>query len=204
MESSVLNNRVYCTLSSWSQMVEFYIKTDKPKWLNPEAALVPHLNLYFTSLQCRTQQRGPALKSKMNRILCSSKASTEVGIISDFCTGHNSPARESVWGQCCQPGPMGHETPPLKITRAKWTGGVAQVVECLIDKHKTLSSNPSPTKKRKKFFFFAKQSEKAFLSDKMESFPKWSQLGYFELEPNTTVFLYTWKPQDLDLCYLCN
>jgi hypothetical protein len=25
----------------------------------------------------------------------------------------------------------------------------------------------------------------------MESFPKWSQLGYFELEPNTTVFLYT-------------
>jgi hypothetical protein len=35
-----------------------------------------------------------------------------------------------------------------KITRVKWTGSMAQVVECL-------SSNPSPTKKKKerKIFF---------------------------------------------------
>jgi hypothetical protein len=33
-----------------------------------------------------------------------------------------------------------------KITRAKWTGGVAQVVECLLCKRKE-RSNPSPTKK---------------------------------------------------------
>jgi hypothetical protein len=28
-----------------------------------------------------------------------------------------------------------HETPISKITRAKWTGGVAQAVECLLCKH---------------------------------------------------------------------
>jgi hypothetical protein len=31
-----------------------------------------------------------------------------------------------------QPGQIVHETPISKITRAKWTGGVAQVVECLL------------------------------------------------------------------------
>jgi hypothetical protein len=31
----------------------------------------------------------------------------------------------------------------LKITRTKWTGGVAQAIEC----HKALNSNSSPTKK---------------------------------------------------------
>jgi hypothetical protein len=35
-----------------------------------------------------------------------------------------------------------------KTTRAKWTGGVAQVVEGLLCKHKALSSNPSPTKNK--------------------------------------------------------
>jgi hypothetical protein len=30
-----------------------------------------------------------------------------------------------------------------KMTRAKWTGGVAQAVECLLCKCKTLTSNPS-------------------------------------------------------------
>jgi hypothetical protein len=37
-----------------------------------------------------------------------------------------------------------------KITRAKWTGGVAQAIECLLCKYKALNSNPSPTKKKKK------------------------------------------------------
>jgi hypothetical protein len=35
-----------------------------------------------------------------------------------------------------------------KITRAKWIGGVAQAVECLLCKLTALSSNPSPTKKQ--------------------------------------------------------
>jgi hypothetical protein len=39
------------------------------------------------------------------------------------------------------------ETPISKITKAKWTGGVAKRVEC---KNKALSSNPSSTKKKKK------------------------------------------------------
>jgi hypothetical protein len=34
-----------------------------------------------------------------------------------------------------------------KITRPKRTGDMAQVVECLLCKHDTLSSNPNPTKK---------------------------------------------------------
>jgi hypothetical protein len=37
--------------------------------------------------------------------------------------------------------------PIFKITRAKWTGGVVQVVECLLCKCEILSSNSSPTKK---------------------------------------------------------
>jgi hypothetical protein len=37
-----------------------------------------------------------------------------------------------------------------KITSVKWTGGVAQAVEPILCKHKALSSNSSPTKKRKK------------------------------------------------------
>jgi hypothetical protein len=49
-----------------------------------------------------------------------------------------------------QPRQTVHETPISKITRAKWTGGVTQAVEHLLCKHKTLSSNPSPTKKKKK------------------------------------------------------
>jgi hypothetical protein len=39
----------------------------------------------------------------------------------------------------------------FKITRAKWNGGVAQSVECLICKHKVLSTNSSATAKRLKF-----------------------------------------------------
>jgi hypothetical protein len=44
------------------------------------------------------------------------------------------------------------ETPISKITRAKWTRGVAQVVHGLLCKCKALSSNPSPIKKRVKYF----------------------------------------------------
>jgi hypothetical protein len=44
---------------------------------------------------------------------------------------------------------LGDETPISKITRAKWTGSVAQVVEKLLCKHEALSSNSSLTKKLK-------------------------------------------------------
>jgi hypothetical protein len=32
------------------------------------------------------------------------------------------------------------------MTNAKWTGDVAEAVECLLCKHEALSSNSSPTK----------------------------------------------------------
>jgi hypothetical protein len=40
-----------------------------------------------------------------------------------------------------QPGQMARETSISKITRAKWTGDVAQALECLLCKGKALSSN---------------------------------------------------------------
>jgi hypothetical protein len=46
-----------------------------------------------------------------------------------------------------QSGQIVLETP---ISKAKWTGGVAQMVECLLCELKTLSSNPTATKKEKK------------------------------------------------------
>jgi hypothetical protein len=49
-----------------------------------------------------------------------------------------------------QSGQIVCKTPISKITRAKWAGGVAQVVECLLCKCKAMSSNPSPTKKKKR------------------------------------------------------
>jgi hypothetical protein len=39
---------------------------------------------------------------------------------------------------------------PSQITRAKWTGDVAQAVEYIVCKHKALSSNPSLTYTHKK------------------------------------------------------
>jgi hypothetical protein len=48
-----------------------------------------------------------------------------------------------------QPGKIVQKYPLSKITRAKWTGGVAQAVEHLLCKPATLSSNPSPSKKKK-------------------------------------------------------
>jgi hypothetical protein len=40
--------------------------------------------------------------------------------------------------------------PISKRTRAKWAGGVAQAVECLLCKYEVLRSNPCPTKKKRK------------------------------------------------------
>jgi hypothetical protein len=50
--------------------------------------------------------------------------------------------RITVWGQ---PRQIVWETLISKITRAKWTGGVAQALECLLSKCKALSSNHSRT-----------------------------------------------------------
>jgi hypothetical protein len=41
------------------------------------------------------------------------------------------------------------QDPVSKITTAKWTGGVAQVIKHLLCKHEVLSSNSSLTKKQK-------------------------------------------------------
>uniref|UniRef100_A0A8C0WM87 Uncharacterized protein n=1 Tax=Castor canadensis TaxID=51338 RepID=A0A8C0WM87_CASCN len=49
-----------------------------------------------------------------------------------------------------QLGQIFHETLSPKITRATWAGDVAQTVEHLFCNHKAQSSNPSPTKKKKK------------------------------------------------------
>jgi hypothetical protein len=40
------------------------------------------------------------------------------------------------------------QDPISKLTRAKWTGGIANVVQCLLCKHEVLSSKPSPPKKK--------------------------------------------------------
>jgi hypothetical protein len=42
--------------------------------------------------------------------------------------------------------------PVSKITRAKWTGGVAQAIQHLLCKCKTPSSNPGPPNKKKNCF----------------------------------------------------
>jgi hypothetical protein len=49
-----------------------------------------------------------------------------------------------------QPRQIVHETSISKITTAKWTGGVTQAVKHLFCKCEALSSNLSPTKKKKK------------------------------------------------------
>jgi hypothetical protein len=45
-------------------------------------------------------------------------------------------------------GQIVRETPISKITRAKRTRGMAQVIEYLLYKYEALSSNPSPSKKK--------------------------------------------------------
>jgi hypothetical protein len=54
------------------------------------------------------------------------------------------------------------ETPSPKLARAKWTGGVPQVVESLFCKHNALSSNPSPTKKKRRKNMMYKQNRLKF------------------------------------------
>jgi hypothetical protein len=49
----------------------------------------------------------------------------------------------------CQSGQIVQET-LSKITRAKWIGVITQVVDHLLCKHKTMNSNPSLTKKKKR------------------------------------------------------
>jgi hypothetical protein len=39
--------------------------------------------------------------------------------------------------------------PSPKITRAKWTGGMTQAVECLLYNHEVLISNSGPTKRKR-------------------------------------------------------
>jgi hypothetical protein len=53
-----------------------------------------------------------------------------------------------------QPGEIVCETLSSKITAAKWTGGITEVVEHLPYECKSLSSNPNPTQK-KVFFHYA-------------------------------------------------
>jgi hypothetical protein len=48
--------------------------------------------------------------------------------------------------------------PISKITRAKWTGGTAQVVENLLCKNEALSSTLMPSKKKKKKEFILRNS----------------------------------------------
>jgi hypothetical protein len=48
-----------------------------------------------------------------------------------------------------QPWQIVHDVPISNITRAKWTGGVAQAIRELAFKHKALSSNPNSTKTKK-------------------------------------------------------
>jgi hypothetical protein len=49
-----------------------------------------------------------------------------------------------------QPGQIVLKNPISKIIREKWAAGMVQAVECLLCKCKALSSNPSPTKEKKK------------------------------------------------------
>jgi hypothetical protein len=79
-------------------------------------------------------------------------------------TEKEAEARHSLVTHACNPGYLGgfdqegrsskpawansSQDPISKITRVKWTRGMAHAVEHLLCKHKALSSNFSPTKKR--------------------------------------------------------
>jgi hypothetical protein len=47
-----------------------------------------------------------------------------------------------------QPGQIVDKTPISKITKAKWTGGVAQAVDCLLCKHEAVFKFQSHTQKK--------------------------------------------------------
>jgi hypothetical protein len=57
--------------------------------------------------------------------------------------------------------------PISKITTTKWTGGMAQAVECLFCKHKAPSSNPRPTKKKKRK---SRQWEETYIANQRATF----------------------------------
>jgi hypothetical protein len=74
------------------------------------------------------------------------------------CSGHAcDPSHLGGWDQedhSLRSAPTNSSWEPIsKITRVKWTGGRAQVVECLLCKHKALSSNLHPTKQNRLWIY---------------------------------------------------
>jgi hypothetical protein len=68
------------------------------------------------------------------------------------------------------------ETPSLtKLSRAKWPGGVAQVMKCELCKHEALSSNPSSTK--------TKQSKAKIIIGKKAVWKEIAKAGHWWLTP---------------------
>jgi hypothetical protein len=71
-----------------------------------------------------------------------------------------------------QPGENVHETPISKITRAKWTGGMAQVVGrplCKCEALKIKNPRPTPKKKKKKKRLQKFQGSKVEISHKLSA-----------------------------------
>jgi hypothetical protein len=62
--------------------------------------------------------------------------------------GHSGGRNQDLWSQ---PGQIVREILSQKYPRQNRAGRVAQVIECLPSKCKTLSSNPSTTKRKKSF-----------------------------------------------------
>jgi hypothetical protein len=93
-----------------------------------------------------------------------------------------------------QPGQKVHDTPISKITRAKWTADVVQVVECLFYKRKALSSNLFHQKKKFNFLFYQRKhacslKSQKYLKDltiKYSSLPL--NLSYLPKENNFKIF----------------
>jgi hypothetical protein len=65
----------------------------------------------------------------------------------------------AIWGQ---PGENSSQDPISKITRAKWTGGVAQVVKHLLCKHEALSHKKKKGKKDVKPFLVVQKEPNLF------------------------------------------
>jgi hypothetical protein len=65
--------------------------------------------------------------------------------------------RIKIWGQSRQ---ISLWDPTSKTIRAKWTGGMIQVVECLLCKCEALNSNPSPIEQKPKSTYTNAQNPK--------------------------------------------
>jgi hypothetical protein len=76
-----------------------------------------------------------------------------------------------------------------KITRAKWTGRMTQVVECLLWKYKVLSSNPSPPRKKKNPKNHSKISGKKYFRLQCRNTNK--QMDSNLLKPMCHIYLWT-------------